>query len=116
MVPFDKSVEAIRDYYALLFPTYWKGEGFAGTIIDAFSAGLPVIATDWNCNGEVVEHMVSGILYPKEKIGDLETAITWTTENPEKVALMRKACIHRAQQYQPDQHIPVMVQFVEAQR
>lgn len=116
MVPFDKSVEAIRDYYALLFPTYWKGEGFAGTIIDAFSAGLPVIATDWNCNREVVENMVNGILYPNEEIKDLESAITWTIENPEQVTLMRKACINRAQQYQPDRHIPVMVQFVEAQR
>lgn len=68
MVPYDKSVDAIKDYYALLFPTYWKGEGFPGTIVDAFSAGLPVIATNWNCNGEIVSDRVNGILYPNEEI------------------------------------------------
>ena len=26
MVPYDKSVEAIKDYYALLFPTYWDSD------------------------------------------------------------------------------------------
>ena len=52
MVPYDQSVEAIKKYYALLFPTYWDGEGFPGTIVDAFSAGIPVVGTDWNCNGE----------------------------------------------------------------
>jgi len=59
-VPFNKSVEVLKNYHALLFPTFWKGEGFAGTIVDAFSAGLPVIATDWNCNGEIIEHGKNG--------------------------------------------------------
>ncbi|MFR3494185.1 MAG: glycosyltransferase [Blautia sp.] len=47
MVPFNQSTEVLKNYDALLFPTYYEGEGFAGTIIDAFAAGLPVIASDW---------------------------------------------------------------------
>ena len=30
----------------MLFPTYWHGEGFPGIVIDAFVAGLLVVATD----------------------------------------------------------------------
>ena len=41
-VAFDKSVSTLKDYTALLFPTYYPGEGLAGTVIDAFAAGLPM--------------------------------------------------------------------------
>lgn len=53
-VPFDKSVEVLKNYFALLFPTYYEGEGFAGTLLDAMAAGVPVIASDWRYNPEIV--------------------------------------------------------------
>jgi glycosyltransferase involved in cell wall biosynthesis len=112
-IPFDKSVERIQQYDALLFPTRWDGEGFAGTIVDAFSAGLPVLATDWNCNGEIVENMTNGILYPNSDIQNLEEAIVWLLQHPDKAAKMRQACICSAQQYQPDAYIKEMVAFIE---
>lgn len=114
MIPFDKSVERIQQYDALLFPTHWDGEGFAGTIVDAFSAGLPVLATDWNCNGEIVENMTNGILYPNTGIADLEEAIAWLLQHPNESLKMRQSCIHSAQLYQPDAYIKEIVGFVES--
>lgn len=63
LVPFDKSVDVLKEYFALLFPTYYEGEGFAGTLIDAFSAGVPVIASDWKYNTEIVNENV-GFIFP----------------------------------------------------
>ena len=105
MVSYDKSVEAIKNYYALLFPTYWDGEGFPGTIVDAFSAGLPVIATDWNCNGEIVENKKNGILYPSNGIKNLEEAIRWLINNKDKMQELKQNCVNSAKNYQPDKYI-----------
>lgn len=63
LVPFDKSVDVLKCYFALLFPTCYEGEGFAGTLIDAYSAGVPVIASDWKYNAELVNEDV-GFVYP----------------------------------------------------
>lgn len=41
-------------YDMMLFPTYWYGEGFPGIVIDAYIAGVPLIASDWNMNTEVI--------------------------------------------------------------
>ena len=62
-VPFDKSVEVLKNYFALLFPTYYEGEGFAGTLLDAMAAGVPVIASDWRYNPEIVNEK-TGYVYP----------------------------------------------------
>jgi glycosyltransferase involved in cell wall biosynthesis len=51
--------KVLRDYFALLFPIYYIGEGFAGTAIDAFSAGVPVIASDWKYNSEVIKEGIN---------------------------------------------------------
>lgn len=56
--------DTLSTYHAMLFPTYWKGEGFAGVFIDAFIAGLPVLVSDWAHNSEIIRDGELGILYP----------------------------------------------------
>lgn len=112
MVPYDKSVEAIKGYYALLFPTFWMGEGFPGTIVDAFSAGLPVIATDWNCNGEIVINGVNGILYPNNNHRDLKDAMKWLIYSKNEYVKMKKKCIITAKKYQSDEYIRGIVSTI----
>lgn len=112
-VSYCQSVETIREYYALLFPTYWKGEGFPGTIIDAFSAGLPVVASDWNCNSEIIDNKVNGILFPNEENKDLKDSILWMINNKEEVYKMKKNCIVAAKKYQPDSYIKRIIYTVE---
>lgn len=62
LVPVDKSVEVLKNYFALLFPTYYEGEGFAGTLLDAMAAGVPVIASDWRYNPEIMNEK-TGYVY-----------------------------------------------------
>lgn len=113
MVPYDKSVEAIKDYYALLFPTYWKGEGFPGTIVDAFSAGLPVIATDWNCNSEIVTNKANGILYSNEDIKNLKEAIEYLINGTVNIHTMKMNCISTAKKYQPEEYVKQIINRLE---
>ena len=112
-VPYSRSTQIIKRYYALLFPTYWHGEGFPGTIVDAFSAGLPVIATDWNCNSEIIKHKVNGLLYPNEGMNDLYEAIIWAIDNVEIVNGMRSSCNKSAELYQPDRYIEKIIKQME---
>ncbi|WP_019679566.1 glycosyltransferase family 4 protein [Ruminococcus flavefaciens] len=109
LVPYDKSVDVLKDYYALLFPTYWKGEGFPGTIVDAFSAGLPVVASDWNSNKEIISHCINGLLYPNVKIASLKDGIKNLIDNTDMVMKMKLNCIRDAKKYQPDSYVNYIV-------
>lgn len=112
VVEYDKSVDVISAYYALLFPTFWDGEGFPGTIVDALSAGLPVIATDWNCNSEIIENMKNGIIYPNSNIKDLEQAIKYIINNKDKINDMKKNCVLSAKKYMPDEYVKQIINEV----
>lgn len=113
IVTFNKSVDTLKNYDCLLFPTYWNGEGFPGTIIDAFSAGVPVIASDWNCNKEIIDNKVNGIIYPNNEIIDLKDAIIYITGNREYLKKMRINCVQKAQQYMPDKYIKRIIEKIE---
>lgn len=112
-VPYDASVDTLKDYYALLFPTYWDGEGFPGTIVDAFAAGVPVIASDWNCNAELVEDEATGIVYPGKVATSLDTAVLWAIGNKEKFVGMRQNCADKAHEFMPEKYIEIIVSVIE---
>ena len=98
----DGSVEVLSQYYALLFPTRWPGEGFPGTMIDAFASGIPVIATDWNANGELIENWKQGIIYPNSVTSGLLDSIAWSIEHQDEMNEMRANCRKQYDLYTPE--------------
>ena len=70
-----KGYDTLATYHAMLFPTYHPSEGFAGVFIDAFIAGLPVLASDWAYNAECVENGRMGVIYPAKDYAALESVM-----------------------------------------
>lgn len=60
--------DILSSYSAMLFPTIWPGEGFPGVIIDAYISGLPIIATDWNLNKELIIDGKTGFVVPIDNV------------------------------------------------
>jgi glycosyltransferase involved in cell wall biosynthesis len=107
-----ESYNLLSQYSCMLFPTYWKGEGFPGVIIDANIAGLPVIATDWNMNKEVVEEGKTGIIIPIQDSKALAAAMLKMMEDPELVAKMSQNSLNKAQDYHIDKVWPEIEKLI----
>ena len=101
LVDFDKSTDVLKSYCALLFPTYYEGEGFAGTLIDAMAAGVPVIASDWKYNSEVVKDGETGFLYETHNQEMFVEKIEWIANNLPQWFDMKKKAIIEAKNYLP---------------
>ncbi len=112
-VAFDKSVEVLKNYFALLFPTYYEGEGFAGTLIDAFSAGLPVIASDWKYNPEIVNECV-GYVYPAKDCAALTAVLKSVLENPDSLIGKKRICLEEAAKYDINSALKELINQMEA--
>lgn len=115
LVPYNDSVKYLKKYYAMLFPTTWDGEGFPGTVIDSFSAGLPVVASDWNSNSEIITNGVNGIIYSPIDPSGLMDSILHIIKKKDDINSMRINCINEANKYQPETHINDIIKMVECE-
>jgi len=98
LVDFDKSTEVLKNYFALLFPTFYEGEGFPGTVLDAFSSGIPVIATNWKYNSEVIRHGEVGYIHECDS-ENLALMLKKILDNPNNLLEMKKDCLLEAKKY-----------------
>ena len=64
----NEGYDTLASYHAMLFPTFHPSEGFAGVMIDAFIASLPVLASDWAHNTEAITDGKQGVIYPVHNV------------------------------------------------
>ncbi|MBE7036489.1 MAG: glycosyltransferase family 4 protein [Ruminococcaceae bacterium] len=102
LVPFDQSVEVLKNYFALLFPTRFYTEGIPGTIIDAYAAGVPVISSKWENFDDIVEENVTGLGYEFLNVEALNEALLNVAENEDMMNQMKSACIQKAEAFLPE--------------
>lgn len=94
-----KSTEVLRDYDALLFPTKFPTEGLPGTLIDAYSAGLPVISAKWQSFTDFVDDGKTGIGYTQCNYQELVNTLRKIKENPSLLTDMKENCLEKAKEY-----------------
>lgn len=112
-VDYDKSVDVLQTYFALLFPTYYEGEGFAGTLIDAFASSLPVIASDWHDNANIVKDGITGCIIPAQSTKDLSMLLEKVANNPSIIQNMRANCASEAYKYLPEHVIQLLTDLID---
>ncbi len=101
VVAFDKSVDVLKKYSALLFPTLFYTEGIPGTIIDAFAAGLPVIASRWASFSDIIDDGITGLGYEFGSFEQLCELLESLISSPQKINEMRLNCVEKAQCFLP---------------
>lgn len=109
IVAFQESVKVLKDYFAMLFPTHYASEGYPNAIVDAFAAGLPVIATKWHYNADIINDHHDGILVEVGKLAQLVDAFEEIAGDSALYQHMRRNCITRFEEYLPEKAIAKVI-------
>jgi glycosyltransferase involved in cell wall biosynthesis len=75
--------DVIAAHDALVFPSWYEGEGMPGSVIEAMQSGLPVIAARWRSLPELVQHERNGLLVAPRDVDDLADAMSRLTRDSE---------------------------------
>ena len=108
-VSYNDSTSVLSRYFALVFPTRFYTEGVPGTIIDAYSAGLPVISARWESFNDVVEDGVTGIGFEFENWAELKHLLLEIAFRPQILIDKKKACLKKASEFLPSVTISLLV-------
>lgn len=73
-VPNTEARKLIANSKALILPTQWY-EGFPMSIVEAFSAGTPVVCSDLGNSGSVVEEGITGCKFKADSLEELINAV-----------------------------------------
>ncbi len=90
----EKVASVLVKYDVLVLPTHHKGEGYPGIIIEAYRAGLPVIATRWQALPEIVDE-TCGLLVEPYNADELYRAMKAVVEDKELYARLRRGVLIR---------------------
>ncbi len=91
-------VPTLGQYDVLLLPTYWKGEGYPGVILEAYCAGLPVITTRWGGIPEIVSERSGILIEPRNSLA-LADAMRTLTHSSVRMSALRNGAALMAQQF-----------------
>ncbi len=112
VVSFDQSVDVLKKYDALLFPTKFYTEGIPGTIIDAYASGLPVICSKWESWNDIVNESITGYTFEFCDNESFENLLLFLSENPELLVSMKKKCLEKAYQYSTEKVINKFITYL----
>ena len=104
----EEILETLSHYDCMLFPTCYRGEGFPGAVLESMMAGVPVIATDWKYNSEIVKDGETGLICGSQSAENVYQAIQRVRGD---LALYRRICegaYHEAEKYTEEAVTPIL--------
>ncbi len=103
-----ENYEKLSEYDLFLFPSYWKGEGFPGVVLDSFISGVPVLASDWNHNTQVIENGVNGIIFESKNVKDFIDKLNFVLEDPNILLNMSRHAYNESKKYKSENVLKVL--------
>jgi glycosyltransferase involved in cell wall biosynthesis len=97
---FVETLKALGSIDVLIVPSLWH-EPLPRVIYEAYSEGIPVIASDRGGNPEIIDEGKTGYVYGAESEKGLIDKLKLFSSNPELVMDMKAACLKKAEDFLP---------------
>jgi len=105
--------QTISSYDVLLLPSYYSGEGYPGVILEAYSVGVPVIATKWRFIPEIVDQ-TCGILVEPKSSNDIRDAIICLVEDPGLLKNLKLGAKKKAEEFDSIEMTKMYLEIVKS--
>ena len=93
----------LSNYDVLLLPTQYYTEGFPGSILDAYIAGIPVIVTEWKHSHEFVKDGETGFIVPFDNgLDEMVECVKFLNEDRNRLQQMKQRAQLEANKYSED--------------
>ena len=96
----NEIVRLFKTHDVFVYPSFWRGEGYPGVIVEALQAGLPIVCTDWRFQSELVTDGFNGKLFSPRNTQSLIDALTETIGNPGVLPQQARNSIEFSRQFE----------------
>ena len=108
----EDCLKVLSQYFCMLFPSFYPGEGFPTSVCESYMSGLPVIASDWRFNKEIVKNDETGYLFHVKDMEALSRCIEDAITEPRKILAMKKICLEYSENFKPENVIKPLTRWL----
>lgn len=109
----DNVQKVLSKYDSFILPTYYKGEGVPGAIVEAMMTGIPIITTDFRGSNKIIEHNEDGLIIPQKDEDALSNAISTLIENPSLREKLSQNIVNKSKNYNIDALMPILIEDLD---
>lgn len=91
--------EVLSDYDLMLLPTKFYTEGFPGSILDAYIAGIPVVVSKWKYANDFIDEGKSGMTFEFLNSRSFFDTVHLLIEDPSMINNMKRDVLEEANKY-----------------
>lgn len=113
VLPRHQVVSTLRGCHALLLPTRYADEGLPGVILEAYSVGIPVIASRWSAIPEIVDHTCGILVTPGDPL-DLARAMQRLVDDAPLYRALSRGTWRQARQFSLRRWTDIFVSYCHA--
>ena len=106
----ESVLDTMRTYDALIFPSFYAGEGHPGVVIESMAAGIPVITTRFRSIPELVRHGENGLLVEPGDAQALASALRVLLQDRRRLMQMGRENWKRRQEFEIERVLSSLVQ------
>lgn len=104
--------DTLNEYDVLIFPTRYRTEGFPGSVLDAYSAGVTVVASDWNYANEFIDDGECGFICEMYNAEQFADRIMQLYNDRGLLYKMRVAALKKAEQYSAEKGWEIIKEYL----
>ena len=97
----DCVIDILSRHDAMIFPTFYNGEGFPIGVVECYLGGVPVIASNWHYNSEIVINEETGFIFEVGDVDAIVAYINYLLENRDEGLRMRRAAYEYSKRFLP---------------
>ena len=105
-------LSVLFNYDCMLFPTYYIGEGYPGAVLEAFASGVPVIASKWRYNEEIIENNKTGLFCEIKSFESLAEKIIYINNNVSLLREMSLNCYAESEKFSEKTVFPILAKYL----
>lgn len=109
----DDVLEKISCYDAMIFPTFYEGEGFPIAVVECFLAGVPVVASNWHFNSEIIEHEKTGLIFELDDKHALTNQIKRLINDKELMDKLKIGAKQESEKFKPEKVLEHLINRIE---
>ncbi|MDO5858121.1 glycosyltransferase family 4 protein [Myroides odoratimimus] len=96
------------NYDVCILPSNYEGEGFPGTIIDAYLSGIPVVVSKWKDLPEFVKEGYSGYVFNLENEMELFEVVQNLANNDSLLKELKENCVEYRKRFSDDTALRIL--------